>query len=454
VNAHISTPKSPWGALPVHPGVALRLLNESVSEPGNEVLLRKTIAHDPALLLAVFRQSCASQFAGLDVAATYRGIVNQLTVPVCRFAAVRAIVGCTSDERAIEGHSPRWRRACIRSSIARALAASTQRVDPDVLAIGALLFDAGGFLETDHWQPRTIESLEQCGAPEAIVRMIRGAFDPNDDGLELEAHVLVVADAASRLASDGETELPMPEAIAPELESHRWNRIVRDAIEDADRELEFPRVPLGEIRERAIGLMAEMSIDAYADVHRLRTRTRELARQVSTDALTGVYSRLAFNQRFEEEMERARRDGLPITLMLLDLDDFKHINDTYGHPGGDAYLTGVAGVLQACARRIDVVARYGGEEFAVILPHTNILGANAIADRLRRSIESLVIEYDGHEIRSTASVGSCTVHNVDRERIFPSHLLELTDRQLYIAKRSGKNRCEMEQVDEQIAQAG
>jgi diguanylate cyclase (GGDEF)-like protein len=118
------------------------------------------------------------------------------------------------------------------------------------------------------------------------------------------------------------------------------------------------------------------------------------------------------------------------------------------------YLTSVASVLQACARRIDLVARYGGEEFAVILPHTNLAGASAIAERLRQSVESLVVEHEGNEIQTTASIGSCTLLNAERGRVTSAQLIEHADRQLYIAKRSGKNRVELTQIDGPVAVAG
>jgi len=388
---------------------------------------------------------------------TYRLIIDRLSAPVCRFAAVRAIAEHTDTDAPSGAHCARWRRAYIRASIARALAGASQRADPEAASVGALVYDIGGFIDPGHASPRTIELLEQSGVPDAIIEAVRWAQSGACEELSLDARVLRASDIWSRRAFKGEVELPdLPDvrAIAPELRPSRWRRIVREAVEDAERDLALPRASREELRDQAVRTVASLAERAFEEAERLRASMRELSQQVATDALTGVYSRLAFTQRFNEEMERAKRDGLPITLMLLDLDGFKSINDTHGHPAGDRYLTSLASVLQSCARRIDVVARYGGEEFAVILPHTNLAGASAIAERLRRSIESLVVEHDGAELRTTASIGSCTLLNADRGRITCGQLVEQADRQLYLAKRSGKNRAELTQIDETIAAAG
>lgn len=446
--------RSPWNGLPVHPGIAERFLRESSTEPDNEVLLRKTIALDPALTLAVFAQNQRVTGGMSDRMPAYRLIVDRLTVPVCRFAAARAIAESDASGSPSGAHRARWKRAVVRSSIARCLAAASQRVDPEAVAISALLYDAGGFIEPDHWKPRTIELLEQCGVPEPIVEPIRESHARAEQAQSLPARVLTVADETSRISKLQAAAQVDIAPVAPELRSNRWERMIADAVEDAERDMASTDEPWEEYRERAVRLLSELAIEAYTEIDRLRTQMRDLSMQVATDALTGVYSRLAFTQRFEEEMERARRDGLPITLFLLDIDDFKEVNDTHGHPAGDTYLTAVASVLQSCARRIDLVARYGGEEFAIILPHTNLAGATAIAERLRQSVESLAVDHEDAEIRTTASIGSCTLLNAERGRVSASQLIEHADRQLYIAKRSGRNRVELTQIDGPVAVAG
>jgi diguanylate cyclase (GGDEF)-like protein len=138
-------------------------------------------------------------------------------------------------------------------------------------------------------------------------------------------------------------------------------------------------------------------------------------------------------------MEEVRRYRQPIGLIMLDLDDFKSVNDTFGHPQGDVVLQHVAEVLREEAREVDIPARYGGEEMAVILPHTDLAGAQAIAERLRRAIEELSIDrHDGQgTLQITASFGVAASLDGDKDV-----LISGADTALYAAKRLGKNRAE------------
>lgn len=137
------------------------------------------------------------------------------------------------------------------------------------------------------------------------------------------------------------------------------------------------------------------------------------------------------------EIEQVRRYGQPVGLIMLDIDNFKSVNDTYGHPQGDVVLKHVARVVRESSRDADTPARYGGEEMALILPHTDLEGAHAIAERVRTAIEGLRIPRLDHEgvLQVTASVGVGASSAGDKEE-----LIGATDAALYVAKRSGKNR--------------
>jgi diguanylate cyclase (GGDEF)-like protein len=162
-------------------------------------------------------------------------------------------------------------------------------------------------------------------------------------------------------------------------------------------------------------------------------------RQAVTDELTGLFNRRRFQEAMVTEVERSRRFGQAVGLVLLDLDDFKAVNDTYGHQQGDLVLRGVARVRRERSREIDEPARYGGEELAVVLPGTDLEGAYNLAERVRAGIEELVLpllEGDG-ELRVTASFGVATLPgSADDIR----GLVAAADEALYRAKRAGKNR--------------
>jgi diguanylate cyclase (GGDEF)-like protein len=168
----------------------------------------------------------------------------------------------------------------------------------------------------------------------------------------------------------------------------------------------------------------------------------QVRRQAVTDELTGLANHGRFQELLQTEMEEVRRYRHPVGLIMLDLDDFKSINDTYGHPQGDVVLAHVARVLREASREVDIPARYGGEEMAVILPHTNLAGAYAIAERLRRAIEKLSIpkSEDAGELQITASFGVAASVDGDKDA-----LISGADAALYVAKRRGKNRTEASQ---------
>jgi diguanylate cyclase (GGDEF)-like protein len=164
---------------------------------------------------------------------------------------------------------------------------------------------------------------------------------------------------------------------------------------------------------------------------------RRVASQAATDSLTGLANRRSFDDELALEWRRAERVGEPLALVLLDLDNFKSINDGRGHQAGDAVLRRVAAILDSGARNADLAARYGGEEFALLAPETDLLGATKLADRLRGDLEAATIQLpDGEELSVTASFGVAVKGTLER----PEQLIAAADEALYEAKRNGKNR--------------
>ncbi len=171
---------------------------------------------------------------------------------------------------------------------------------------------------------------------------------------------------------------------------------------------------------------------------RLQERTLDLA---VTDKLTGLRNRRFFDQRLAEEIQHAIQHEKPMSLLMLDIDDFKHINDTYGHAAGDRMLRKLGQILSGRVWQVDVAARYGGEEFTVILPGTDLDAARRVAERLRQTVENATIRLeDNRKIGMTVSIGiACFPRCGDTAE----SLVEHADQALYTAKREGKNRVRL-----------
>jgi diguanylate cyclase (GGDEF)-like protein len=174
-----------------------------------------------------------------------------------------------------------------------------------------------------------------------------------------------------------------------------------------------------------------------AEFLRLQEECRRLRELSHTDPLTGLYNRRYLMTSLDQEMERTRRTGLPTGLIMLDLDHFKRLNDTYGHHFGDAVLVRVAVLLKENVRKLDVSCRYGGEEFAVILPGTRLPQAVRLATRLRDTLAGSWQEPRGGNGRLTASFGVETF--TGRDNMTPKGFLRQADRWLFLAKAQGRN---------------
>ncbi len=175
----------------------------------------------------------------------------------------------------------------------------------------------------------------------------------------------------------------------------------------------------------------------------------QMAALATADGLTGLANRRRFDAALEAEWRRALRDGLPVSVLMLDADRFKAYNDRYGHPAGDACLQAIARAICNIPQRAgDLVARYGGEEFVILLPGVSEDGAYTVAEQVRYNVQKLNLDHEDNPAgRVTVSVGCASI--VPRSEISPSDLLEGSDRALYLAKQTGRNRSCIHRIDAQ-----
>lgn len=188
----------------------------------------------------------------------------------------------------------------------------------------------------------------------------------------------------------------------------------------------------------------------YSSVESIRRITR-LEHESITDPLTGLYNRRHMDRRLDEEVARSRRYGQPLSVVMLDIDQFKGINDRLGHLAGDYILQSIAQRLRQNLRRVDLAARFGGEEFVIIAPHTELDSALQIAEKLRGEIAQTPIVLKGHEhmppcapdeLYVTVSVGVASLDLEPDSRDDADFLIQRADDALYRAKAGGRNRCE------------
>jgi two-component system cell cycle response regulator len=260
------------------------------------------------------------------------------------------------------------------------------------------------------------------------------------------------------LQSDPRVELVITDVQMPRLSGQQLLKLIRQS--DDPRIQSLPVIVMTTAEDNAEKHLAflngandflnkpvdPLELEARVNVHhRLAGTIRELeesrkalAEQANTDALTKLKNRRPFHTQAEQNLANCRRYGKDMSVLLVDIDYFKKVNDTYGHHTGDEVLVKVATLLAQMVRNADTVARFGGEEFAALLPETNRLGAAVLGERIRRAVENEQMVVDGRHIPVTVSIGIATLAAEMVESI--DQLLDIADRRLYMAKNSGRNR--------------
>jgi len=213
---------------------------------------------------------------------------------------------------------------------------------------------------------------------------------------------------------------------------------VREILQVGKGNLRAPEDIENDVRER----IAELSLALHMENQSMALQQEELLRRATTDALTGIGNRAAFDARLDLELERALREGGPLALLLMDVDHFKKFNDTYGHQVGDRVLQVVAFTLDENIRKVDFAARYGGEEFAVIAPRTSHDHAAQLAERLRRSIAAATVSSEKGNLGVTVSIGVAVLSDPSEPTKDALRLIKAADALLYQAKCNGRNRVE------------
>ncbi|MGB2952598.1 MAG: diguanylate cyclase [Gaiellaceae bacterium] len=270
-------------------------------------------------------------------------------------------------------------------------------------------------------------------------RLLRSAPHATGDRLLFTAHGFVVG-THRRAAVDGRTVrlrgqryrallTHVPNAAGTLLLALRPEHAIAAAIRPYEQ-----RVLLAALGSLALLILIALAFGS--PILRMLGDFRRVASQAATDGLTGLANRRSFDEELALEWRRTQRIGGSLALVLADIDDFKSINDRFGHGAGDAVLRKFGEALSSDGRQVDLPARYGGEEFAILLPETELAGALKLAERLRTKVAGASIELpEGGELQVTASFGVAVNGDLSRAE----DLVAATDEMLYAAKKAGKN---------------
>jgi len=479
--------------LPTPPAIALRILEVVSADEVDFNQLSRIITADPALTARVLRVANSPLFspkANVDSIATALTRLGSLQVTniALSFLLVQSL-------RAHSCHNGFdftyfWKRS-ITAAVAADLIGRQCLGRNDNLFIAGLLHDIGILvafgLVPDYAAlfdgrihrrlPLSQEEKERFGfghcqlgaellhswhLPAAITEPIRHHHQPDTAPADWRDAALAIQ-LGDRIAAvlHGKPAGPKLQALRETLQQQGLaendiDRLLQQIFRNSVRTLSFFEIPADQMKtaeellQEANQHLSQLNLckrqllddarlqqqDLLRQTERLHAVNTELSRLAFQDSLTGLYNLRYFHDHFDRELARAARYGNHFSLILLDLDEFKQVNDRHGHQAGDLVLQQIARVASLSLRDTDLLVRYGGEEFAVLLPQTDLAEAEVTAERLRRHIAACRCPWQGQELQVTASIG--LVHSsatADKNR-----LIQLADHAMYRAKTEGKNR--------------
>ena len=488
--------------LPSPPAIALRILEAVKKGDASFSELARIISVDPALTAKILKVANSSFYSMPNQVNTIEKALSVLGMNVMKNIALSFVIA-----KELTGHNHEgfdfiyfWRRA-VTCAVSAELLASLLHYKNDDLFVSALLQDIGVLVLHLCWpgeyrqvldEKRVTEAsvfgserknfgvdhqeigadlLTEWGLPDTISTMIR--YHHTSDCPEAVKMPVNILHWSTMLASiyDGsrsvEKMLRLKAAICPrfQIKEEAVDTLVDSVAQKSVELLSFFDINPGEMKPFSLLLQ-----DANEELRRInlsyeqvvmqakqaRKKAEELAAELLLanaklrdlafrDGLTGLYNYRYFQELMDREIKRATRYQLSLSLIVFDIDLFKNINDTYGHPAGDEVLRNLAILVTTTMRTSDLIVRYGGEEFAVILPLTDLSGCKVFAERLRRRVEEKEFVVAGISARITISLG-LTTYEPSMRVMDKSQMINLADAALYQAKQNGRNRVGVSQL--------
>ncbi len=475
--------------LPSPPGVAARII-ELARDPKVDLgKVADLVCTDPALIAKILRTANSSLYAKQRKIQNLRQALALLGPSAT--VSIALSFSLVPPERAPQGggidYSLFWQRSLTAAIACRAFAEHLQLPEKDELFLAGLLQDIG-MLALDKAIPevyRDLSSEQQAnhhnliglerqrlgedhaavGAwllktwnlPENLVEAVLSSHKfPDGRALSKFPWCVALSNRAADIFCSGDpgetTKQTLWSAQAVGLGTHALQAVIRSVIQQlpemaARFEIEAPdESQLRFIEEEAREVLLQRNLQTTEDMRQAAQRIETLKKQSSsleqlseTDELTGLYNRRRFDRALSEEFVQAVSHRWPLSVMFIDLDHFKRINDTFGHQAGDEVLRFAARLLKKSARQTDILARYGGEEFVVLLPGVGSKGTCTLAPRLLATFREAHVLRHGERIPVTISVGIAT-QGEDKEYEKEQDLLAAADKALYLAKSGGRDR--------------
>ncbi|MBC7785766.1 MAG: HDOD domain-containing protein [Burkholderiales bacterium] len=483
--------------LPSLPAIAVQVLELAQRDEADMGEIARVISKDPALTGKILRTVNSSFYGRAQTISTISqslvilGLQSVKTL-VLGFSLVSNLA--KSKSKGFK-HIDYWRHSMFGATAARVIAAKVGIVQQEEAFLAGLLADIGmlvldqvleeeygqlleGYKSHDDVSRLELASLEVSHAEVSGLLAEQWKLPPilrtpvtwhhNPEAVEDPAlrkmtevirlasrcaDVFVDADAAPAIAdvrAFGKSVLGLESEVIDEL----LGQILTKTREIAPLfEINLgPTDTLENILKRANETLIQLTLQSQMQSHTLQEQNEKLKHQALTDRLTGLANRAAFEQESQRLWDQAQATGMPIVLLMIDLDKFKSINDTYGHPTGDETLRTVGKTLKMAARAQDLAARYGGEELVLLLPDTPREIGTVIAETVRRAIESKPIVNGDVQLKVTASIGVASWEKGSPLKTL-AHIVKAADLGLYNAKHSGRNRVKVFNPRPQIAAA-
>jgi diguanylate cyclase (GGDEF)-like protein len=470
-------------SLPSLPTIAVQILDLAGKPNVDLAEIARVISKDPALSTKILR-TVNSSFYGrsqhvgtISHALVILGLQSVKTL-VLGFSLVTSL---SRNKGTGFDHLKYWRRSIFAATAARTLAAKINLVQQEEAFLAALLQDIGMLVlyqvlgpqyneisakSSNHSELVTHEAealqmthadvggllAEQWKLPPILGNTVSASHDCSkvvDPALKKIAMIVHLAGLCADVFVDAEPAAAIVQArsgcgVHLRMKESECDQLLSEIAAKTKEVAPLFEINIGDaasyevILKKANEALVELTLETQMQATKLQAQNQALQVKATTDGLTALSNRATFDEKIKLAFADAQRDSAPLTLLLIDVDKFKSINDTYGHQEGDQVLRGIAKTLKTAARAKDLAARYGGEEFALILPETPRPVGASIAETIRLAIAKKSIACGKHDIQATVSIGVATYEPKSMMTDL-SHLIKAADMAVYAAKKSGRN---------------